>query len=925
MEFLKRWIREQSKKWIQEQKGRETSIIGNIFNYILKKGILRSAQVEALEVYFWLKLEKKNKSVYNLVLEDFENGVEGFIEKLSEEYSNPTLKSSITPQDIALLLNSKEYTDYVFSLPMGAGKTFLMASIIYIEVYLANLIHNSSLGRNFLIFAPSGLKSSVIPSLRSIENFDPQWVLPADEARRVKRLLKFEVLDKPKSKNKSNLVKNPNAQKVNRYLSEPNLQGLVMVTNAEKVIMNKVSDQFGEALIENSKDVESMISNELRHTLSLVPNLVIMVDEVHHTQKEENKLLNSIAQINSKGNVSTVMGFTGTPYHKHSLKITTGATLKLVDITNTVYHFSITKAVGTFLKRPVISKRSESSEGIIREGLENFYSLLWNHKYSDGRLPKIAIYSPSVKKLKYFTRPLVEDFLNVHGLSSDCILEYFSDNKEGSAGTEAEREFLRLDRSNKIRIVLLCQIGKEGWDCPSLASVVLSQEGDSTRNSTLQSATRCLREVVDAQEESGYIYLNEKNYRFLEEELKSVHNISVKEFEAGAQESKDYYVDRTQHLKLPPLVYNQLVVNFKHSYSERTTHDSTRALTHIFQQLVERDQRYFRARQSIDIVGLDLTDIESQDTSSGTPYQWDLSFLQWVQSLELTSFYGFSISDEIRSVLLQIYSALLAEHDRTLIEGDILRALLPQSTTKVHELVEVRSVQWVVNNLKERETRSGDAYPPKEEWSKIVRADEQGGEVRELSAEQEQVVQTQINSLKETMGALWTSDIEDNIRGQTKLSKALRAKEYTFHYLPYQFDSSKNPDKLNEFTFWNTAIEEQELKKRGLELYFNGDRAISTFKPIIYQQSADTWKKVQEYTPDFLIIKRSADRSTIEKVLIVETKGTPYAEKFKPVLSFMEDKFKELNPHYDYLYLEDSTTLENATSQLNHKIQQFFN
>ena len=28
------------------------------------------------------------------------------------------------------------YTDYVFSLPMGAGKTFLMAAFIYLDLYV---------------------------------------------------------------------------------------------------------------------------------------------------------------------------------------------------------------------------------------------------------------------------------------------------------------------------------------------------------------------------------------------------------------------------------------------------------------------------------------------------------------------------------------------------------------------------------------------------------------------------------------------------------------------------------------------------------------------------------------------------------------------------------------------------------------------
>ena len=40
-----------------------------------------------------------------------------------------------------------------------------------------------------------------------------------------------------------------------------------------------------------------------------------------------------------------------------------------------------------------------------------------------------------------------------------------------------------LDKSiSEIRIVLLVQIGKEGWDCRSLTGIILSQEGDCPTN-----------------------------------------------------------------------------------------------------------------------------------------------------------------------------------------------------------------------------------------------------------------------------------------------------------------------------------------------------------------------------------------------------------------------------------------------------------
>ena len=62
---------------------------------------------------------------------------------------------------------------------MEAGKTYLMAAFIYLDLYFAlNEPENPNFAHNFLILIPSGLKTSIGPSLRTIEKFDPSWVIP---------------------------------------------------------------------------------------------------------------------------------------------------------------------------------------------------------------------------------------------------------------------------------------------------------------------------------------------------------------------------------------------------------------------------------------------------------------------------------------------------------------------------------------------------------------------------------------------------------------------------------------------------------------------------------------------------------------------------------------------------------------------------
>ena len=94
-------------------------------------------------------------------------------------------------------------------------ENYLMAAFIYWDLYFAqNEPHNPAFAHNFMIFAPSGLKSSVVPSLKNIQGFDPTWVIPEPATSEIKRQLSFVGLDQSKTAKKSNKTKNPNVQKI---------------------------------------------------------------------------------------------------------------------------------------------------------------------------------------------------------------------------------------------------------------------------------------------------------------------------------------------------------------------------------------------------------------------------------------------------------------------------------------------------------------------------------------------------------------------------------------------------------------------------------------------------------------------------------------------------------------------------------------
>ena len=259
----------------------ERCTVKNLIEYIEKKGQMRDAQIEAIKVYLFLKIACECKPLTQLFRQGFFNSIdlnEIELSKSTREYlfQNPAAAALF---EYACLTNDKgeqvseklekqikkdpagidyneflrnafygvSYTDYLFSLPMGAGKTYLMAAFIYLDLYFAyNEPTNPAFAHNFIIFAPSGLKSSVVPSLKTIQNFNPSWILSEPAATDIKRMISFEVLDQSKTAKKSNKTKNPNVQKIANHQPLSELFGLVAVTNAEKVILERIQEKQGQ-------------------------------------------------------------------------------------------------------------------------------------------------------------------------------------------------------------------------------------------------------------------------------------------------------------------------------------------------------------------------------------------------------------------------------------------------------------------------------------------------------------------------------------------------------------------------------------------------------------------------------------------------------------------------------------------------------
>lgn len=370
----------------------ERCTVKNLIEYIEKTGQMRDAQIEAIKVYLFLKIACECKPLTQLFRQGFFNSIdlnEIELSKSTREYlfQNP---AAATLFEYACLTNDKgeqvseklekqikkdptgidyneffrnafygvSYTDYLFSLPMGAGKTYLMAAFIYLDLYFAyNEPTNPSFAHNFIIFAPSGLKSSVVPSLKTIQNFNPSWILPEPAATDIKRMISFEVLDQSKTAKKSNKTKNPNVQKIANHQPLSELFGLVAVTNAEKVILERIQEKQGQInMFEESEDDKDRQANELRNLIGKLPSLSIFIDEVHHAVSDEIKLRAVVTRWAQNHTVNSVIGFSGTPYldKVEKIKVVDSLSIGTAEITNIVYYYPLIDGVGNFLKRPVV-------------------------------------------------------------------------------------------------------------------------------------------------------------------------------------------------------------------------------------------------------------------------------------------------------------------------------------------------------------------------------------------------------------------------------------------------------------------------------------------------------------------------------------------------------------------------------------------
>ena len=508
---------------------------------------LRKPQFEALEMYIFLKEFMDNRKVHE-IFSLWKDKMDMFSERSyysSEE--NKIKQISLYESEIEnydevfqfMKKSSEDYPNYIYALTMGVGKTILMATCIFYEFLLSSRYpKDSRFCHNALVFAPD---KTVRQSLKEIQTFDRNLVIPAEYASLLNANVKFHFLDDDSSTLNTidgsdfNLIIS-NTQKIilktkrTEFTAKEKLMN--MSSMSQESLFSGIDDFFGD--LDEIKDEKEVITNQRFEKLKRLKQLGIYVDEAHHMfgkelfsslQDKDGKTslrntINELAnELESKGTkVVACYNYTGTPYVNNSV---------LPDV---VSYYGLKQAIDEqYLKTVNIQGYDNVKDTeFLNNILNDFFNKHKNQTY-EGLLPKIAIFGSTVDEIINHVKPSVEEVLSNLGIPLDKILVNVGDErytKDNDINDFNNLDVFGTNGSNK-QIILLVGKGKEGWNCRSLFGVALYRKPNSTIF-VLQATMRCLRQITTSQQE-GNVYLSKENFDILDSELTKNFKISIKD------------------------------------------------------------------------------------------------------------------------------------------------------------------------------------------------------------------------------------------------------------------------------------------------------------------------------------------------------------------------------------------------------------
>lgn len=598
------------------------------------KAYLRPPQFEALEIYVFLKEFFNNSQIYDLFDKwykregDFADETVYVVSQYGSTQLSLFDTASINYKAVFDYMRGDAtfYPNYIYALTMGLGKTVLMATCIFYEFLLANKYPTDTrFCHNALVFAPD---KTVLQSLREIITMDKEKVVPPEYCRVLDQNIKFHFLDdsgitlNTLDDSDFNIIIS-NTQKIIKkrtHKEKTPIEKLLEMPNTPPVDSNDPST-FIESLLsevysdENTRDEGELVSNQRFEKLTRLGQLGIYVDEAHHLfggdlQKSMKSLrltINDLATALKENNTQVVAcySYTGTPYLENSV------------LPEVVYSYGLKDAISNKYLKDVDIKGYDNvrSEIFLKTVIEDFWATYGNKTY-EGLLPKLAIFGATIDEVQNEIRPAVEKILSDLNVPIDKILVNTGDP---SITKDSDiKDFNDLDvlgtRGSEKQFILLCNKGREGWNCRSLFGVALFRSPKSTIF-VLQATMRCLRQITDVQQKA-IVRLSKENMDILNAELAKNFRVTIKDISnIGDSTPKELY--KVKLIKPKKLLLKRI----SHKYSLEAKpyaapinfgiadFDFDKYMTHLYEKESLTDQR---------IVKVDVVDLGGEQVY--TPY-----------------------------------------------------------------------------------------------------------------------------------------------------------------------------------------------------------------------------------------------------------------------------------------------------------------
>lgn len=449
-----------------------------------------------------------------------------------------------------------DYPSYILALAMGAGKTILMGSIVATEFAMALEYPDGPFVQNALVFAPG---KTILSALRELADIPFERVLPAR-------------LHKPFAASFKLTFTRDGDKNIPITLGS---SFNVIVTNTEKIRIQKptVRNAGQSRLFAGTKEEEATALANLRlQAIASLPHLAVFSDEAHHTygqkllgkwEKDKDtgepvfkddgikKVRRTIDYLAQETNLIVTINATGTPYFERQ------------PLRDVVVWYGLGEGIRDGVLKELAGgiKVLELGDGeaaqMVQNVIDDFVQAYWASRLPNGAPARLALYFPNLETRDEL-RSAIESALLTHGIGTDTLLAV--DNKSSDA-TRRAFEAVGSDPAAPHRILLLVNMGTEGWNCPSLFACALVRKLASSNNFVLQAATRCLRQVP-GNTLPARVYLTASNKKTLEDQLTETYGTSLTALDGAHAER----VEKTIHLRqphLPPLLIKKRVLRIQ--------------------------------------------------------------------------------------------------------------------------------------------------------------------------------------------------------------------------------------------------------------------------------------------------------------------------------------------------------------------------